>query len=328
MAAPWVGGAVASLADRVIAHVPAWVKAPVRSARRRRLVNNDELSVRMQTAWLVAAQLETEPGYGAATDVPLTGGPCTQRRCQGPEYARWTEMMGLKPKMNRKTWEFTWICRVLDQEGLLAKGRTGVGFGTGGEPIPALLASRGVKVLATDYPGGPDAHLWKHQGNPPDGSGLERPDICPPAQFQKHVQWRAVDMRRIPQDLGTFDFCWSACAFEHLGSLGNGLDFVEASLRHVRPGGLAVHTTEYNLQSNARTWKRGLTVLYRQKDIEAFVGRMDRLGHEVLPIDWDPGMGVLDRYVDEHPFTERAHLRLRKKGVTFTSFGIAIRKAR
>ena len=38
--------------------------------------------------------------------------------------------------------------------------------------------------------------------------------------------YREVDMRAIPTDLRGFDFAWSSCALEHLGSLGAGMAFV------------------------------------------------------------------------------------------------------
>ena len=51
-------------------------------------------------------------------------------------------------------------------------------------------------------------------------------------------------MRDLPDDLGSFDFIWSSCSFEHLGSLGEGERFVLEALRFLKPGGVAVHTTE------------------------------------------------------------------------------------
>jgi len=31
----------------------------------------------------------------------------------------------------------------------------------------------------------------------------------------------------LPADLTGFDFCWSICALEHLGTIAQGLDFIK-----------------------------------------------------------------------------------------------------
>ena len=82
-----------------------------------------------------------------------------------------------------------------------------------------------------------------------------------------------------------FDFCWSCCALEHLGSLSAGLRFIERSLDTLRPGGWAVHTTEFNLFSDAATVERGATVLYRQRDLKWLVEHLQRQGHQSAPLD-------------------------------------------
>ena len=52
-------------------------------------------------------------------------------------------------------------------------------------------------------------------------------------------------MNHLPDDLRGFDFTWSSCALEHLGTLAAGADFVVAQMDCLRPGGVAVHTTEF-----------------------------------------------------------------------------------
>ena len=70
------------------------------------------------------------------------------------------------------------------------------------------------------------------------------------------MRFRAVDMNDIPPDLRGFDFTWSSCALEHLGTLRAGADFVVEQMTCLRPGGVAVHTTEY-LAVLRRTDRRG-----------------------------------------------------------------------
>ncbi|MBV5337004.1 MAG: hypothetical protein J0653_03215, partial [Deltaproteobacteria bacterium] len=68
------------------------------------------------------------------------------------------------------------------------------------------------------------------------------------------------------------DFCWSSCSLEHLGSIKAGLDFIKASLKTLKVGGVAVHTTEYNVSSDEATIDNNPTlVLFRRCDIQGLV---------------------------------------------------------
>ena len=70
--------------------------------------------------------------------------------------------------------------------------------------------------------------------------------------FDRLVDFQPVDMRSIPSTLRVFDAGSGppACCFEHLGSPQAGLDFVLASMDCLRPGGVAVHTTEYDVNDS------------------------------------------------------------------------------
>ncbi len=81
--------------------------------------------------------------------------------------------------------------------------------------------------------------------------------LCDRQQFNRFVEFREVDMNTVPDDLAGYDFCWSACALEHLGSLDNGIKFIRRSLACLAPGGVAVHTTEFNTSSDEDTLLRG-----------------------------------------------------------------------
>jgi hypothetical protein len=52
--------------------------------------------------------------------------------------ALWNEPLHL----HRKLWEHAFIVHQLDSAGMLAAGRSGVGFGVGTEPLPAVFAGR------------------------------------------------------------------------------------------------------------------------------------------------------------------------------------------
>ena len=102
------------------------------------------------------------------------------------------------------------------------------------------------------------------------------------------MRYRDVDMNAIPADLRGFDFTWSSCALEHLGTLAAGMDFVVAQMDCLAPGGVAVHTTEYLVSSNDATVEAGGTVFYRRRDIEALADRLRRAGH-AIDVDYTRG---------------------------------------
>jgi len=263
---------------------------------------------------------------------PASSCVCTQARCASPTYAEWCRRLGLEPLFNRKHWEYAYAVGVFDQMGAIGEGSRGVGFGVGREPLPAYLASCGCSVLATDQPStNDDAARWASTGEyTGNREGLARPALCDPQLFDSRVTFRPVDMTAVPDDLIGFDFCWSLCAMEHLGSLEAGARFVERSLQCLRPGGIAVHTTELNLSSDDRTLADGPTVLYRKRDIDSLAARLEAKGHVVAPLDYDAGDGVLDRYVDGRPWVQwadRPVLRVDLDGFVSTSFALVITAA-
>ena len=137
-------------------------------------------------------------------------------------------------------------------------------------------------------------------------------------------------MNHVPADLTGYDFTWSTCSFEHCGSLELGLAFLQRQLDCLRPGGVAVHTTEFNLSSNDETLAVGPSVIYRLRDIEDMIQRLRSQGHHVEPLDIDPGDHEVDRFVDLPPYSGPGgikHLRLDLEGFASTSLGLIIRKA-
>ena len=133
-------------------------------------------------------------------------------------------------------------------------------------------------------------------------------------------------MNDIHPSLTDFDFNWSACAFEHLGTIEQGLDFVvNAVERTLRPGGIGVHTTELNLSSDTHTIETGGTVLFRPSDLNRLADRLTERGHHVDPIRISRPTSSLDLHVDTPPYTP-IHLRLEVAGYTVTSVGLVVRR--
>ncbi len=227
--------------------------------------------------------------------------------------------------VHRKLWEWLFIVEALHERGMLAPGRRGLGFGVGREGLASLFASLGCRIVATDQaPGGAGEWAAVDQwGGSLDA--LNHHGICDRELFEANVTYRTVDMRDIPADLVGFDFTWSSCAFEHLGSIAEGVHFVLDQMRCLRPGGVAVHTTEYNVSSDHATVEAGDTVLYRRRDLEALAVTLRRQGHEV-ELDFSLGDTEADRHVDRQPWTG-PHLRLDIGGYVATSYALVIDKS-
>lgn len=255
---------------------------------------------------------------------------CRQRDFDAPYFRAWVARFAQPFRYHRALWEWVYVAEMLRQGGALAPGSTGIGFGVGREALPAAFASFGCAITATDLAPREAAESGWAGGTQYAGrlELLKNADICADAVVERLVRFRAVDMRAIPGDLAGFDFCWSCCALEHLGSIAAGLNFVERSLDVLRPGGIAVHTTEYNVSSNRATLEEGPTVLFRARDLRRLVGRLEQAGHAVAPLDLAPGDLVLDRFVDLPPYeAHEPHLVLAFMGHTTTSVALVVRKA-
>jgi hypothetical protein len=195
---------------------------------------------------------------------------------------------------------------------MLAEGKRGLGFAVGEEPLPALFASRGCSIVATDLEAADSrAQVWADTAQlAVSVDKLERPGICDPELFRERVSFRPVDMNRIPPDLINFDFTWSSCSFEHCGTIQLGLDFVVNQMQCLKPGGVAVHTTEFNLTSDDKTLTDGGTVIFRHRDISDLVRRLEQSGHFVEPLAYSLGTTPADMHIDTFPYAEAPHLKL------------------
>ena len=258
---------------------------------------------------------------------------CTQAQLQSDIFQAWAARLGERPmRMHRKVWEFCYIAQALHERGMLAPGRRGLGFGVGQEPLPALFAGLGCEVVATDTDlAEAQAGGWVKEGMYAGSlARLSRPGLCDPLAFGVLVTFRVVDMRRLPSagDLGEFDFVWSACSLEHLGSLAAGEEFLFGSLRYLKPGGVAVHTTEYNVGSNTATVTTGQSNIYRKKDLQRIAAKLRRRGYSVERFDWSEGSLPCDdrRIAEPYPWKGDVHLKLLLEGFVATSVGLIVRR--
>lgn len=233
--------------------------------------------------------------------------------------------------LHRKSWEYVYIALVLKERGMLEQGKKGLGFAVGTEPLPAYFASKGCSILATDL--GMDnvaANNWISTGQNASGNIdiLNRNNLCKKEIFMERVKYKNLDMNNIPDAIKDFDFCWSSCAIEHLGNLNKSKQFLKNMLKTLKPGGWAVHTTEFNLSSNEDTITEGDSVIYRKKDVQEIAKWLKREGHEIC-LDFSLGNKEGDLFTDQPPYYQinpKYHLRLNIGGYDSTSFGFVIRK--
>lgn len=277
------------------------------------------------------------PIYGSQATTPeptlenLTSQLCTQKQFKSPIYKRWCAEIREVPRFHRKQWEFVYILEALERHGMLAEARHGLGFGCGNEPLPAVMAKHGCRVLVTDLDLARAAEQgWRgtsqHVANIEELFAQSR-GILDRTKFQEHIAYREVDMNNIPHDLhGQFDFVWSACSLEHLGSLHHGGNFIQESLLCLKPGGVAIHTTEFNLSSDEETCEREMVSLFRGQDIRRILTEAKKKNFDFKTMNFNAGNSTLDNYIDIPPYLADPHLKLIVSGFITTSLGIIIHK--
>jgi SAM-dependent methyltransferase len=276
-----------------------------------------------QQAAVVPIDIREEP---ATMLVPVSQG-CTAAQMREPIYLDWCGQIMEIPSYHRKQWEYCYIARVLEVSDMLRPGRHGLGMGVGVEPMVSLFASRGARILATDLEPAEAANKgWVESNQHAIGKpALNQRELCPPEVFEANVDFRFVDMTAIPDDIGTFDFVWSSCAYEHLGSIAAGRKFILDAARLLKPGGVSVHTTEFNCSSNSKTLDNANTVLFRRRDFEGMARDLMAEGFEVT-LNFDMGDHELDRHIDVPPYGHDHHLKLQLADWVTTSFGLVARR--
>ena len=284
-------------------------------------------------------------GDTVAQRVRLRSKPSTQEDMESDWVRHWCGQLQVPVIYHRKLWEYAYILQAAYNTGNLRPGRRGLGFGCGIEPLSSYLAACGVEVTMTDLaPGDARSESWTETKQHASRlSDAYHEKLVARDRFDGLVRYRSVDMNAIPDDLVDYDFCWSTCALEHLGSIEHGLAFVENALRPLRPGGTWIHTTELNIDPLGPTIDHSGTVLFQRRHFEALAERLTAAGHTVARLDFNSGAKPLDRFVDLPPRAQsttqylsnrmggrmgsKAHLKVAIDGFVATCFGITVTKA-
>ena len=275
-----------------------------------------------------------------ARHVGLSWRASLQEDLESDWAAHWCGQLQTPLVFHRKLWELAYVLQAIHEHGHMREGARGLGFGCGVEPLPSYLASLGVSVTMTDLaPAEAQAAGWSATNQHAENVAMAFHDhLVPRERFDDKVELRYVDMNAIPANLSDYDFCWSICALEHLGSIDLGLAFVENALATLKPGGLSVHTTEFNINAQGPTIDNWPTVLFQRRHMETLASRLRERGHDVAPLDFSLGDRPLDRFIDLPPYhhdlsPELAewigapqHLKVSVDGFASTCFGIIVRR--
>ncbi|MDD2273743.1 MAG: glycosyltransferase [Desulfuromonadaceae bacterium] len=258
---------------------------------------------------------------------------CTEAEFAEPDYKKLCEELQIAPNhYHRKCWEYYFVAKGVSAAGLLRGGTRGICFGAGREVLISYFARHGCNITATDLE--PDEMTkanWMDTNQHADSlADLLYPQICPPDLFNSHVDFQYADMNSISDSFmqEQYDFSWSCCAFEHLGSIEQGKQFILNQMKCLKPGGVALHTTEFNIMSDVLTIDHTPTVLFRKCDIEEIARQLRNEGH-TIEINYSAGAGCVDGYVDIPPYMQKAdswHLRLLLNKYIITSIGLFITK--
>lgn len=162
-------------------------------------------------------------------------------------------------------------------------------------------------------------------------------------------------MNNIPPHLlkGQFDFSWSLCSVDHCGTIELGKRFIINQMQCLKSGGVAVHTTEYNITSSERVLAKDIkhkrvqrgrtaiptigpkrrdtidnagTVMWLKEDIEDLYNRVIKLGYKMEPLQFAVKPHFFNAFVGKFPNPSPLHIRLQIDKYVGTSFGFILTK--
>ena len=279
---------------------------------------------------LILAQHKSK--YGTVDDSTLHKGylySAVARRQDLLAFENWAIEMSIDySHMNRAYWQYVFVAQALFERGMLRNGKSGLGFAVGTELLPALFARFGAKIMATDLNDNhPQAEIWSSIGARSESlSMLEHPEVCDKDTFYQNVSFMPLDMNNIPDNIKDFDFCWSNCAFEHLGSEKLGREFIINTLNVLKPGGVSVHTTEFHLAGDESIDEIPYCTLFGKNFFDSLRDEITSMGHYFAPLDYRLGNHPEDDYVYWLDQPAAQHFKLSVDGHLSTSIGIIIIK--
>jgi SAM-dependent methyltransferase len=245
-----------------------------------------------------------------------------------------TELQKLSSEgfIHRKDWEWALGIIAMRRFGKLNEKSTAIGVGAGTEPVPFYLANMVKHVYATDLYGQNDG--WKRAA-PSDFP--ENPKKYAPFPYKADaLTVMRMDGTNLEFPSESFDIAFSFSSIEHFDGGGKNHSGALRSLREIervlKPGGLAVITTEYIINDkkhpeffNKRTiYSDLIDTLERLKLVEPLDLRITSKTLDTV-IDFftiDSNWDKLDNdYKKTHPV-----ILIRARNILFTSIMLVFRK--
>ncbi|RMG61279.1 MAG: class I SAM-dependent methyltransferase [Calditrichaeota bacterium] len=146
------------------------------------------------------------------------------------------------PRFHRKQWEFALIFRSLRRLGVVHPRSRGLSLGSGRERLLFTLIAHIEQLVATDLYN-PETVWETARAMDPEQFVKAEPPFEAPLE---RLAVRHMDMREIDFPDRSFDFCYSACAVEHIGGYQDFLTHLNEVYRVLKPGGYYVLTTEFH----------------------------------------------------------------------------------
>ena len=140
---------------------------------------------------------------------------------------------------HRKIWEFNQALYGLRTLGRLAPESTALGIGCGHEELMYFLANRIARVVATDL------YEGSYLGGESEADVLEHPEKYAPFNYRTaHLEVRRMNGLSLDAPDASFDFVFCLSSIEHFGRRRDKLQALVEMFRVLKPGGVAVVTTE------------------------------------------------------------------------------------
>ena len=146
------------------------------------------------------------------------------------------------PRFHRKQWEFALILRALAELGLLSDDRVGLSMGGGRERLLYAVARRVGRLVVTDLYDPKTTWESARTGDPGRFVMEGKPFPVDDARLTA----LRMDMRSLDFPDECFDFCYSACAIEHIGVREDFLRHLNEAYRVLKDRGVYVLTTEFH----------------------------------------------------------------------------------
>lgn len=175
---------------------------------------------------------------------------CQSADARDPEWRRGFEDLGFPNddgRFHRKIWEFNQALYGLRRLRRLAPDATAIGIGCGHEELMYFLANRLRLVVATDL------YEGTYLGGESQADVLEHPAKYAPFPYREdHLHVRRMNGLALEAAPASFDIAFCLSSIEHFGTLADKRRALAEMFRVLKPGGVAVVTTEVVLNRLGR----------------------------------------------------------------------------